>query len=114
MSDGPRDTDRDWGRPKLPEKPTLGRIVHVVWPDGVESPAIVTRTNRDTMGVPSFATGALLPVADRWDNSPMAQMEDDWHCDLMVCGLTSVYPLYNVPCSNGERVSKHWHWPVPR
>lgn len=87
-------------------EPTLGRIVHVTWPDGVQSPAIVTRTNADTAYPLSSSVCALV---DRWGASPVTDMAHGY-CDLMVFGLAQVYPLYDVPMASMS-TPHHWHWP---
>jgi hypothetical protein len=49
-------------------KPTLGRIVHITWPDGIESSAIITRTRRDSIGMLyADQIDAFIAIpADRW------------------------------------------------
>ena len=87
--------------------PTLGRNAHVTWPDGVQSPAIITRTADDTVGeLPDW----LLAAHDRWGNSPQQEL-DESAVDLMVFGLTIVYPLYGVQYA-AFGAPGFWNWPL--
>jgi hypothetical protein len=78
------------------ENPNIGRIVHVRWPDGVESPAIVTRTK-----------GTTVAPVDRWGHTPQADLAE-FQVDLMVFRVTETYPLYGVMMGTTEGT---WHWP---
>jgi hypothetical protein len=94
-------------------KPTLGRIVHITWPDGIESSAIITRTRRDSIGMLyADQIDAFIAIpADRWGNRPVPSQDmDEESVDLQVFGLAIVYPLYNVPLSVTAK-PLHWHWP---
>lgn len=94
-------------------KPTMGRIVHICWPDGTVSPAIVTRTNADSAHMLSVTQRAVFGRfnSDRWGNKPLPsnEMADDM-VDVQVFGLAQTYPLYQVPYAPKLTVGC-WSWP---
>lgn len=90
-------------------KPTMGRIVIIVWPDGVESPAIVTRTMADTKH-PQIWGAVNSGKRDRWGNTVTPMLASNMHIDVQVQGLIETYPLFNVPF-NEDGCAQSWHWP---
>lgn len=90
-------------------QPTMGRMVRVTWPDGVKSPAVITRTKADTVPESFDANGLADVDADRWGNRPVKHMRD-MDVDLLVFGLLGTYPLFNVPMASTDEAGA-WHWP---
>ena len=94
-------------------KPTIGRIVLITWQDGTVSPAIVTRTNKDSDHLLDMTQRRLFNTfeSDRWGNIPLPSRDmDDDMVDVQVFGLARMYPLYQVPYAPKLTVGC-WSWP---
>jgi hypothetical protein len=89
----------------------LGQQVVIRWPDGVLTPAVVTRTYETT--IPSsfdkLKEIRMFVGDDRWGHTPTLKLAVD-QCDLLCFGVLGAYPLFGVRKDDGIGEQSDFTW----
>jgi hypothetical protein len=84
------------------QKPSIGRIVHVVMPNGDHRPAIVTNVFGNLVNAHVF-----LDLANDRHNENVANLRNN--CGADVEGTAAC--LYSISPDEDLKAPRTWHWP---